>query len=74
MTWYAASELMVMSEDQIRYWDPVFARLVRLPEWKEEQDAKQLEYAYLNSGETRKLMDAEYTELMTVLTDLGLVK
>lgn len=33
-----------------------------------------MEYAYLNSSETRKVMDAEYAELSKLLIDLGPVK
>lgn len=63
-----------MSEDQIRYWDEVFAKLVQLPEWRQDLEKKLIENTYLNSRDLRKRMDAEYAELTTVLTELGLAK
>ena len=63
-----------MTEQQIRYWDEVFAKLVQLPEWKQDMEANQRENTYLDAADTRKMMDAEYAELTRVLTDLGLAK
>ena len=63
-----------MSEEQIRYWDNVFAKMVQLPDWKQALAAKLEEDTYLNSRDTRKLMDAQHAELTTVLSDLGLAK
>lgn len=63
-----------MRDDQIRYWDEVFAKLVQLPEWKHDMETKLIENTYLNARDTRKLMDAEHTELATVLAELGLAK
>ena len=63
-----------MSEQQIQYWDDVFGRLARLPEWKQDLEAKLVENTYLNSRDTRKLMDAQHAELTAVLTELGLTK
>ena len=61
-----------MTEDQIRFWDDVFARMVQLPEWKRDLEAKMIENTYLNARDTRKLMEAEYAELDSILGDLGL--
>jgi putative tricarboxylic transport membrane protein len=63
-----------MNDEQIRYWDEVFAKMVLLPEWKQDLDAKLVENTYLNSRDTRKLMAAQYAELTAVLSDLGLAK
>ncbi|MGH8633150.1 MAG: tripartite tricarboxylate transporter substrate binding protein [Burkholderiales bacterium] len=63
-----------LSEQQVRYWDEVFGRLARLPEWKQELEAKSVEATYLDSRDTRKRMDAEHAALTAVLTELGLVK
>lgn len=63
-----------MNDEQIRYWDDVFAKMVQLPEWKQDLDAKLVENTYLNSSDTRKLMAKQYTELTAVLSDLGLAK
>ena len=63
-----------LSEQQVRYWDEVFGRLARLPEWKQELESKSVEATYLDSRDTRKRMDAEHAALTAVLTELGLVK
>lgn len=61
-----------MTEDQVRYWDEVFARLVQLPEWKQELDARLIENTYLNARDTKRLMDAENAEFSSFLNELGL--
>ena len=63
-----------MGDEQIAYWDGVFARLAQLPDWKQELAAKLEEDTYLNSRDTRKLMDAQYIELGAILADLGLAR
>ena len=63
-----------MSEQQVLYWDEVFGRMARLPEWKQELESRMVEATYLNSRDTRKRMDAEHAELTAVLTELGLAK
>jgi putative tricarboxylic transport membrane protein len=63
-----------LSEQQVLYWDEVFGRLARLPEWKQDLETKMVETTYLNSRDTRKRMDAEHAELTAVLTELGLAK
>ena len=63
-----------LNDEQARYWDEVFAKLARLPAWKQELQAKSEEDSYLNARDTRRYMAAQYTELTAILTDLGLAK
>ena len=70
--WRSAVGPKGMTEDQIRFWDDVFARMVQLPEWKRDLEAKMIENTYLNARDTRKLMETEYAELASILGDLGL--
>ena len=63
-----------MSDEQVRYWDNVFARMVALPEWKQGLEAKLVEYTYYNARDTRILMEREYAALAATLADLGLAK
>jgi putative tricarboxylic transport membrane protein len=63
-----------MSEQQVAYWDDVLSRLVRLPEWRQDLDARLVEATYLNSRDVRRRMDAEHALLTAVLTELGLAK
>lgn len=63
-----------MTEGQIAYWDDVFAKLVQLPEWKQDFEKKVIENTYLNARETKKLMETQYAELSKLLAELGLAK
>jgi len=63
-----------MSDEQVRYWDNVFASMVALPEWKQGLEAKLVEYTYYNARDTRKLMETEYAALAATLAELGLAK
>ncbi len=63
-----------MTEGQIQYWDGVFARMVQQEDWKNDVEAKQFENTYLNSADTRRLMDAQLVELTATLQAVGLAK
>ncbi len=63
-----------MSEEQVRYWDAVFAKMVALPEWKRDLESRNVEYTYFNARDTRSLMEREYGALAATLADLGLAK
>jgi putative tricarboxylic transport membrane protein len=63
-----------MTDDQIRYWDEVIAKLAQLPEWKLDLEGKLVENTYFNARDTRKLMDAEHAELTAILSELGLAR
>lgn len=63
-----------MTDEQIRYWDEVIARMVQLPEWKADMEKRLVENTYLNARDTRKLMDTENPGLTKLLTELGLAK
>lgn len=63
-----------LSAEQVRYWDDVFARVSRLPEWKRGLETKLEEETYLNAADTKKYMEAQYEELRNVLSELGLAK
>jgi len=63
-----------MSAAQTHYWDSVFAKLVQQDEWKKDVAAHHFENTYLNSADTKKLMEAQFVELTAALRALGLVK
>ena len=63
-----------LSEEQVRYWDDVFGKLAALPEWRQDLEARLVEHTYLNSRDTRILMEREYGALAATLADLGLAK
>jgi len=63
-----------LPEEQVRYWDEVFAKLSKLPEWKQSLDSEHMMNTYSNSRGTRELMDAQHQAMSATLADLGLVK
>ena len=72
--WRNVSGPKGMTEAQVQYWDGVFGRLVQQDEWKRDVEARQFENTYLNSAETRRLMDAQRAELTAILRAVGLAK
>lgn len=63
-----------LSEAQIAYWDHAFRTLTSSDEWRAELDRGSLSNNYLNSTDTRKYLDAQYTEVRGMLVELGLAK
>ena len=63
-----------MSAAQVQYWDSVFAKLVQQDDWKKDVAASHFENTYLNSADTRKLMETQFVELTAALRGLGLAK
>ena len=63
-----------MKDEQVRYWDGVFAAFTQLDEWKKEADKRMLDNVHLTSAQTRSAMDALYKELREILGQLGLAK
>lgn len=61
-----------MTEEQIRFWDEVFFRMVQLPEWKQDLEAKVIEDTYLNARDTRRLMESEFVKFASILNELGI--
>ena len=63
-----------MTVAQVQYWDGVFAKLTQQEDWKRDVAAKQFENTYLNSADTRRLMEVQYAELSVALRALGLAR
>jgi putative tricarboxylic transport membrane protein len=59
---------------QVAYWDQVMGKLVQADEWKQDLEKNLAENTYLNSADTRKYLDAEYAELRSLLSEMGLAK
>ncbi len=62
-----------MTPTQIAYWDDVFARTVKLPEWQEELSRSKLSDRYLDSAATAAFLKAEEAKLAPVLKELGFI-
>ena len=63
-----------VAEEQVRYWDAVFEKMSRMPEWKQSIDSEHMENTYSDSRGTLELMNAQYKAMAAALTELGLVK
>ena len=63
-----------LSADKIRYWDGVFARMVKSNEWRQAVEKNQWEEHYLNSADTAKELRRQYGILKDVLGELGMVQ
>lgn len=63
-----------LTAEQVAYWNDVFEKLSRDPQWKENLAQNLWENDYRNSRDTLKYLDALHVELRDVLKDLGLAK
>jgi putative tricarboxylic transport membrane protein len=63
-----------MTPPQIAYWENVLARVVESEEWKQMLEKSRVTGEFLRSAETRSQLKADYEELKTIMTELGLVK
>lgn len=59
---------------QIAWWDALFARTVKSPEWKKILDEQYWINDYVPSGAARKYLDQENAAAREILGDLGLAK
>ena len=63
-----------LSADQIRYWDGVFARMVKTDDWRQAVEKNQWVEHYMNSADFSKELRRQHGILKDVLTELGMVQ
>ena len=63
-----------LSAEQIRYWDGVFARLVKSDDWKQAVEKNQWVEDYRNSADMGKELRRQHGILKDVLSELGMVQ
>jgi putative tricarboxylic transport membrane protein len=63
-----------LSADQVRYWDGVFARLVKSDDWKQAVEKNQWVEDYRNSADMGKELRRQHAILKDVLSELGMVQ
>lgn len=63
-----------LSAEQVRYWDGVFARVVKSDDWKQAVEKNQWVEQYLNSADFGKELRRQHGILKDVLTELGMVQ
>jgi putative tricarboxylic transport membrane protein len=73
-TWRGVIGPKGMTREQIAFWESALAKAARTDAWKQELARNTWEAHFLNSQETRKLFDEDYTKFRAILTELGLRK
>jgi putative tricarboxylic transport membrane protein len=63
-----------MTAAQTAYWDRVLKQVVDSSEWKAMVERSQLTPEFLPSAAMRKALDAEFADMKSLLTQLGLIK
>ena len=63
-----------LSADQVRYWDGLFARMVKSDDWKQAVEKNQWVENYMNSADMGKELRRQYGILKDVLSELGMVQ
>jgi putative tricarboxylic transport membrane protein len=73
-TWRGIVGPRGMTPAQVAYWEGVFLKLSLDDEWLAVLNEQGWDGTYLNSSETRKFLEAQYTLLNGALVELGLAK
>lgn len=63
-----------LSAAQVAYWEKIFAQIVDQPEWKREIETNMLVDDFRPSKEAAVYLKAEYAEMQSLLTTLGMIK
>lgn len=63
-----------MTQEQLAYWEDVFAKLVATPAWKTELNDELAQNDYRNGAQSKAFLDAENARLGAILRQLGLEK
>lgn len=58
----------------VAFWEDVFARLSKEPEWQKVIERSLWENAYMNAAQSTAFYDTEYVKIRAALQELGLVK
>ena len=63
-----------LSADQVRYWDVIFARMVKSDDWKQAVEKNQWVEQYMNSADFGRELRRQHGILKDVLSELGMVQ
>ena len=63
-----------LSADQVRYWDVIFARMVKSDDWKQAVEKNQWVEQYMNSADFGRELRRQLGILKDVLSELGMVQ
>jgi putative tricarboxylic transport membrane protein len=73
-SWRGMAAARGITEAQVKYWESALAALTETDEWKKDVEKNYRSAHFLNSRDTQRYWDAQYGELETTLTELGLAK
>lgn len=73
-SWYVFLGPRGMTQPQIDFWDDVFARTMKTPEWKKFVAENGWEYGFMPSRETAAFLKKEHEEARGIMSDLGALK
>lgn len=71
-SWRGMAGAKGMTEAQVRYWEAALAAMANTDEWKKDVERNFRVPQFLNGRESSKYWDAQYTEVETAMTELGL--
>lgn len=63
-----------LSAAQIAYWEKTLEQMSKRPEWIKEVESVNGTIEFMNSAQTKKLLEEDYGEIKSFLTELGLAK
>ena len=72
--WHGVIGPVGMTPAQVSYWEDMLAALAATDEWKVQMEQNYLTPQFLKSADTAKFLRAQFAELKSVLTDLGMAK
>ena len=72
--WRAIMGPKGMTPAQVAYWEGVLRKATEAPEWRDDLEKNYWTDDFVTSGQFRKDLEKDYTDMKAVLTDLGLAK
>jgi putative tricarboxylic transport membrane protein len=72
--WRAIMGPKGLTPAQVAYWEGVLLKATRMPEWKGDLEKNYWSDDFVPSAQFRKDLEKDYSDMKSVLTDLGLAK
>lgn len=72
--WRAVLAPKGLTPAQVAYWEGVLRKATEAPEWKDDLDKNYWSNVFLTSAQFAKELDKDYTDMKSVLIDIGLAK
>jgi len=72
--WHAVIGPAGMTPAQVHYWEEMLAQLAATDEWKKQLEDNYLTPQFMKSAAATKFLGGQYSELKSILTELGMAK